>query len=84
MALMTFDEKIKSKLIREFDVQLQKELGSDLYSFLALVKTEKGEEFHSIIETIYDRDGPAAVRDFFDNILKMLNEFKIENSQQIT
>ena len=72
---MTFNETMRSRLIQDFDAQLQKELGADLYSFLALVKTEKGEEFHSIIETIYDRDGPVAVREFFDGILKLLSEF---------
>ena len=55
---MDLSDKLKSKIIRDFDKRLQTEFSTDLYSFIATVKLDDGDSFHDNVDFIFERDGP--------------------------
>ena len=50
--------KLKSKIINDFDKQLQTEFSTDLYDFIATVKSDEGGGFHETVDVINEIDGP--------------------------
>ena len=77
---LAFDEKLKSKIINDFDKQLQTEFSTDLYDFIATVKSDEGGGFHETVDVIYERDGPQRLREFLDETFQMLKDFQEENA----
>ena len=78
---MNFDEKLKSKIINDFDKQLQTELSTDLYAFIATVKLDSnGDSFHENVDVIYEKYGPQRLREFLDETIQMLRDFQEENA----
>ena len=81
---MTFNDKLKSNILREFDKRLQKELSMDLYSFITIVKLDEGESFHDVVDVIFGRDGPRGLKEFLDSLVVMIESFKDEDSPSKT
>ena len=78
---MNFDEKLKSKIINDFDKRLQSELSTDLYAFIATVKLDNdGDSFHENTDVIYEKYGPQRLREFLDETIQMLRDFQEENA----
>ena len=77
-ARLPFAERLKSKILQEFDQQLRTELDTDLYSFVADVKLDEGESFHDTVDAIFSRDGASGLREFLESLFLMLNEFRKE------
>ena len=78
---MAFDEKLKSKIINDFDKQLQTEFSTDLYDFIATVKLDSdGDSFHENVDVIYEKYGPQRLREFLDETIQMLKDFQEENT----
>ena len=75
---MIFKDKLKSSILRDFDKKLQAELYTDLYSFVANVKLEEGENFHDVVDVIYTRDGAKGLREFLESLVIMLEGFREE------
>lgn len=75
---MTFKDKLKSSILRDFDKKLQAELYTDLYSFVANVKLEEGENFHDVVDVIFTRDGAKGLREFLESLVIMLEGFREE------
>jgi len=73
-----FKDKLKSSILRDFDKKLQAELYTDLYSFVANVKLEEGENFHDVVDVIYTRDGAKGLREFLESLVIMLEGFREE------
>ena len=78
---MTFNDKLKSNILRDFDKRLQTEVSMDLYSFIATVKLDEGDSFHDVVDVIYNRDGTKGLKEFLDGLVVMLEGFQEENSQ---
>ena len=78
---MTFNDKLKSKILSDFDKKLQAELSTDLYSFIANVKLDEGDSFHDVVDVIFTRDGAKGLKEFLDDLVVMLEGFQEENSQ---
>ena len=72
---MIFKDKLKSSILRDFDKKLQAELYTDLYSFVANVKLEEGENFHDVVDVIFTRDGAKGLREFLESLVIMLEGF---------
>jgi len=70
-----FKDKLKSSILRDFDKKLQAELYTDLYSFVANVKLEEGENFHDVVDVIFTRDGAKGLREFLESLVIMLEGF---------
>tara|TARA_B100001093_G_scaffold58241_1_gene49267 strand:- start:78 stop:323 length:246 start_codon:yes stop_codon:yes gene_type:complete len=81
---MTLNDKLKSKILSDFDKKLQAELSTDLYSFIANVKLDEGDSFHDVVDVIFNRDGATGLREFLDGLVLMLEGFQEENSQSKT
>ena len=79
---MAFDEKLKSKIINDFDKQLQTEFSTDLCDFIATVKSDEGGGFHETVDVIYESDGPQRLREFLDETIQMLRDFQEENAAE--
>ena len=78
---MNFDEKLKSKSIKDFDKQLQTEFSTDFYDFIATVKLDSdGDSFHENVDVIYEKYGPQRLREFLDETIQMLKDFQEENA----
>jgi hypothetical protein len=77
---MNFNSRIKSRLLVEFDNRLKTELSSDLYSFIANVKLDKGDGFHDAVDVIFNRDGAAGLRSFLNELIELLEEMQAENN----
>jgi hypothetical protein len=77
---MTLNETLKSNILKDFDNRLQTELSTDLYSFIATVKLDKGDSFHDVVDVIFNRDGAKGLKDFLDRMIVMLEDFREENS----
>lgn len=75
---MIFKDKLKSSILRDFDKKLQAELYTDLYSFVANVKLEEGENFHDVVDVIFTRDGAKGLREFLESLVIMLEGFREE------
>jgi len=73
-----FKDKLKSSILRDFDKKLQAELYTDLYSFVANVKLEEGENFHDVVDVIFTRDGAKGLREFLESLVIMLEGFREE------
>ena len=73
---MTFNDKLKSNILREFDKRLQTELSIDLYSFIANIKLDEGDNFHDVVDVIFNRDGAKGLKEFLDGLVEMLGGFK--------
>ena len=80
LSIMDLNEQIKSKIINDFDKQLQTEFSTDLYDFIATVKSDEGGGFHETVDVIYERDGPQRLREFLDETIQMLKDFQEENA----
>ena len=78
---MTFNDKLKSNILKDFDKKLQTELSTDLYSFIATVKLDEGDSFHDVVDVIFNRDGANGLKEFLDGLVVMLEGFQEENSQ---
>ena len=77
---MNFDEKLKSKIINDFDKRLQTEFSTDLYAFIATAKLDNdGDSFHETVDVIYEKYGPQRLREFLDETIQMLRSFQEEN-----
>ena len=63
---MTFNDKLKSNILRDFDKRLQTEVSMDLYSFIATVKLDEGDSFHDVVDVIFNRDGAKGLKEFLD------------------
>ena len=77
---MTFNDKLKSNILRDFDKRLQTEVSMDLYSFIATVKLDEGDSFHDVVDIIFKRDGAKGLREFLDGLVVMLDGFQTDNS----
>ncbi len=78
---MDLNEQIKSKIINDFDKQLQTEFSTDLYAFIATVKLDSdGDSFHENVDVIYEKYGPQRLREFLDELIGMLKDFQEENA----
>ena len=77
---MTFNDKLKSNILRDFDKRLQRELATDLYSLLASVKLDEGDSFHDVVDVIFERDGAKGLKEFLDGLVVMLEGFQEENA----
>ena len=77
---MTLNDKLKSKIVKDFDRRLQTEVSMDLYSFIATVKLEEGDSFHDVVDVIFKRDGPKGLKEFLDGLVVMLDGFREDNS----
>ena len=69
---MTFSDKFKSNILREFDRRLQTELTMDLYSLIAIVKLDDGDSFDDVVDVIFKRDGAKGLREFLNGLVGML------------
>ena len=78
---MTFNDQLKSNILRDFDKRLQTELSMDLYSFIASVTLDEGDSFHDVVDVIFNRDGAKGLKEFLDGLIVMLEGFQEENSQ---
>ena len=78
---MNLNEQLKSNIIRDFDKRLQTEFSTDLYSFIATVKSDDGDSFHDNVDFIFERDGPRGLRDFVESLIELLQDFHEENSK---
>lgn len=78
---MDLSDKLKSKIIKDFDKRLQTEFSTDLYSFIATVKSDDGDSFHDNVDFIFERDGPRGLRDFVESLIELLQDFHEENSK---
>ena len=78
---MTFNDQLKSNILRDFDKRLQTELSMDLYSFIASVTLDEGDSFHDVVDVIFNRDGAKGLKEFLDSLVVMLEGFQEENSQ---
>ena len=78
---MKFGDKLKSNIIRDFDKRLQTEFSTDLYSFIATVKSDDGDSFHDNVDFIFERDGPRGLREFLESLIELLQDFHEENSK---
>lgn len=76
---MIFKDKLKSRILSDFDKKLQAELSTDLYSFVANVKLEEGESFHDVVDVIFARDGAIGLKEFLDGLILMLKGFGEED-----
>ena len=81
---MTFNDELKSNILRDFDRKLQTELSTDLYSFIATVKLNEGDSFHDVVDVIFNRDGAKGLKDFLDSLILMLEKFGEEDSKNKT
>lgn len=81
---MTFNDELKSNILRDFDRKLQTELSTDLYSFIATVKLNEGDSFHDVVDVIFNRDGAKGLKDFLDSLILMLEEFREEDLKNKT
>ncbi len=79
---MTLNDKLKSNIIRDFDKRLQTEFSTDLYSFIATVKSDDGNGFHDNVDFIFERDGPKGLREFLESLIELLQDFHEENSKK--
>ena len=77
---MTFSDKFKSNILRDFDKRLQTEVSMDLYSFIATVKLDEDDSFHDDVDVIFKRDGAKGLKDFLDGLVVMLEGFQEDNS----
>ena len=77
---MTLNDKLKSNILRDFDKRLQRELATDLYSFIANVKLDEGDSFHDVVDLIFERDGAKGLEEFLDGLVVMLEGFQEENT----
>ncbi|MDC1157739.1 hypothetical protein OAU07_07235 [Alphaproteobacteria bacterium] len=77
---MTLNDKLKSNILRDFDKRLQRELATDLYSFIANVKLDEGDSFHDVVDIILERDGTKGLKEFLDGLVVMLEGFQEENT----
>ena len=73
---MTFNDKLKSNILKDFDKRLQTEVSMDLYSFIATVKLDEGDSFHDVVDVIFNRDGAKGLKEFLDGLVEMLEGFK--------
>ena len=81
LSIMDLNEQIKSKIINDFDKQLQTEFSTDLYAFIATVKLDSdGDSFHENVDVIYEKYGPQRLREFLDETIQMLKDFQEENA----
>jgi len=78
---MNLNEKLKSNIIRDFDKRLQTEFSTDLYSFIATVKSDDGDSFHDNVDFIFERDGAKGLREFLESLIELLQDFHEENSK---
>ena len=79
-SIMELNDKLKSKIINDFDKRLQTELSTDLYAFIATVKLDSdGDSFHENVDVIYEKYGPQRLREFLDETIQMLKDFQEEN-----
>ena len=76
---MTLNETLKSSILKDFDNRLQRELSTDLYSFIATVKLGKGDSLHDVVDFIFDRNGAKGLKDFLDRMMVMLEDFREMN-----
>jgi len=76
---MTFNDQLKSNILREFDKRLQKELSMDLYSFITIVKLDEGDSFHDVVDVIFNRDGAKGLNDFLHRLIAILDDFETQN-----
>ena len=81
---MTFNDKLSSNILKDFDKKLQTELSTDLHSFIATLKLDEGDSFHDVVEAIFNRDGAKGLREFLDGLVLMLEGFRAENPQDKT
>ena len=78
---MDLNNKLKSKIINDFDKRLQTELSTDLYAFIATIKLDSdGDSFHENVDVIYEKYGPQRLREFLDETIQMLKDFQEENA----
>ena len=78
---MNFNARMKSRLLVEFDKRLKTELSTDLYSFIANVRLDRGDSFHDAVNVIFNRDGAAGLRSFLNNIIELLENMQDENKK---
>ena len=79
--LQKFNNKLKSKIINDFDTRLQTELSTDLYAFIATIKLDSdGDSFHENVDLICDKYGPQRLGEFLDETIQMLRDFQKENA----
>ena len=78
---MNFNARIKSRLLVEFDKRLKTELSTDLYSFVANVRLDRGDSFHDAVDVIFNRDGATGLRSFLDNMIELLQNMQDENKK---
>ena len=78
---MNFNDQIKSKLLVDFDKRLKTELSTDLYSFVANVRLDRGDSFHDAVDVIFNRDGATGLRSFLDNMIELLHNMQDENKK---
>jgi len=78
---MNFNARIKSRLLVEFDKRLKTELSTDLYSFVANVRLDRGDSFHDAVDVIFNRDGATGLRSFLDNMIELLHNMQDENKK---
>ena len=73
---MDLNNKLKSKIINDFDTRLQTELSTDLYAFIATIKLDSdGDSFHENVDLIYEKYGPQRLGEFLDETIQMLRDF---------
>ena len=74
---MDLNDKLKSKIINDFDKWLQTELSTDLFGFIATVKLDSdGYSFHENVDVIYEKYEPQRLREFLDETIQMLRDFQ--------
>lgn len=78
---MTFNDKLKPIILRDFDKSLQTEVSMGLYFFIATVKLDEGDSFHDVVDVIFNRDGAKGLKEFLDGLVVMLKGFQEEKSQ---
>jgi hypothetical protein len=78
---MNFNDQIKSKLLVDFDKRLKTELSTDLYSFVATVRLDKGDSFHDAVDVIFRRDGATGLRSFLNSMIELLEDLQAENKK---
>ena len=78
---MTFNDKLKSNILKDFEKRLKTEVSMDLYSFIANVKLDEGDSFHDVVDVIFKRDSARGLKNFLDSLVVMIEGFREENAR---
>ena len=72
--VVSLNEKIKLKILSEFDAVLISNFGNDLCSFLETIEQTCECSFHETVDIIFDRDGPNRLREFLNQLIEIIED----------